>query len=94
MDSGDYFEKPDESSPKITVHEIRDRFVAAGMACHIEPDDMRLRIVFEKRKSFLSFIVDEFDHPSMASMSENADCDAAFAQKVSNVFDSIGWKLR
>lgn len=94
MESGDYFEQPKESSPRITVQELRDRFAAAGLPCRIERDDTKVRIVFEKRKCDLIFTVDEFDRPSMASMPDTTDYDVEFAQIIFEVFDSIGWKFQ
>jgi hypothetical protein len=94
MESGDYFEKPEEAAPKITVQDLRDKFVAAGLSCRIERDDTKVRIVFENRKCSLVLSVNEFDQPSMASMPDTTDYDAEFAQIIFEVFDSIGWKFQ
>lgn len=94
MESGDYFEQPKESSPKITVQDLCDKFIAAGLPCRIERDDTKVRIVFEKRECFLIFTVNEFDQPSMASMPDATDYDAQFGQIIFAVFDSIGWKFQ
>lgn len=94
MESGDYFEKPEESSPKITVQDLRDRFIAAGLPCRIERDGTKARIVFENRQCFLIFTVNEFDQPSMASMPDTTDYDADFGRIIFEVFDSIGWKYQ
>ncbi len=94
MDSGDYLEKADESSPKATVQDLHARFIAAGLPCRIQRDGTKVRIIFEKRECFLILTVNEFDQPSMASMSETADYDAEFGQILFEVFDSIGWKFQ
>jgi hypothetical protein len=94
MESGDYFETPKESAPKITVQDLRDRFAAAGLPCRVERDGTKARIVFENRECFLIFTVDEFDVPSMASMPETKDYDAEFGRIIFEVFDSIGWQFQ
>jgi hypothetical protein len=94
MTSGDYFEQPEESSQKITAQGLCEKFIAAGLPCRIERDDMKARIIFENRRCFLVLTVNEFDQPSMASMPDERDYDAEFAQILFEVFDSVGWKFQ
>ena len=83
-----------ESPPppsSVTVAEICDRFVAAGLPCRSERHEDELRIVFEGRKSGLIFRVNASGHPLTATMPDETDYDAEFASVIFEVFESIGW---
>jgi len=87
----DFLSGPREYPSAITVAEIRDRFIAAGLPCWLEHHDGEVWIVFENRQSNLIFTVNAGGRPLTAIMPEAMDYDTDFACVVFDVFDSMGW---
>ena len=86
-----FFPESKQHPATITVVEICERFVAAGLPCKTERQQDEVRIVFEGRKSSLNFTVNASGCPLTATMPDETDYDANFACIVFEVFDSIGW---
>ena len=87
----DLFICPKEGAPTITVAEIRDRFVAAGLPCTIETHDGEPWIVFDGHESDLLFTVQADGRAGSAVMQASMDDDPSFDDRVCGVFESFGW---
>jgi len=86
-----YFSERKQHTSTVTVAEICERFVAAGLRCKCERHDAEVWIEFEGRKSNLVFTVNASGHPLTATLPDAMDYDPDFACVVFEVFDSIGW---
>jgi len=86
-----FFPEPKEHPSTVTVAEICERFIAAGLPCKAERQQDEVRIVFEGRKSNLVFTVNASGRPLTATLPDEADYDADFASVIFEVFDSLGW---
>jgi len=87
----DFFPAAKETPSTITVAEICERFIAAGLPCRTERRQDEIRILFDGRKSNLVFTVNASGCPLTAAMPDDSDYDATFASVLFDVFDSIGW---
>lgn len=87
----DFFPEPKQHPPTVTVAEICERFIAAGLPCRAERRQDEIRILFDGRKSNLVFTVNASGCPLTAIMPEDSDYDPNFASVVFDVFDRIGW---
>jgi len=87
----DFFIEPTQPLSTVTVADICERFVAAGLPCKAERHADEMWVIFEGRRSKLVFSVNASGHPLTATMPEEMDYDADFACIVFDVFDSIGW---
>jgi len=87
----DFFPEPAEHPSTITVAEICERFKAAGLPCKSERQNDEVRVIFEGRKSNLTFTVNASGHPLTAILPEETDYDVDFGSVLFEVFDSIGW---
>lgn len=86
-----FFPESKQHPSTITVMEICERFVAAGLPCQIECHEDEVRIVFAGRKCSLTFTVNASGCPLTASMPDETDYDADIACILFEVFESIGW---
>jgi hypothetical protein len=86
-----FFAEPKQLPSTITVAEICERFVAAGLPCKTERQEDEVWIVFEGRTSKLIFTVNASGCPLTAILPEEMDYDADFACVIFDVFDGIGW---
>lgn len=86
-----FFPEPEQHPSTVSVAEICERFIAAGLPCKAERHQDEVRIIFEGRKSNLVFTVNASGCPLTATMPDETDCDADFACVLFEVFDSIGW---
>jgi len=86
-----FFPESEDHPSTITVAELCERFVAAGLPCKAERQQDEVRIIFQGRKSNLVFTVNASGNLLTATMPEEADYDADFACIIFEVFDSIGW---
>jgi hypothetical protein len=87
----DLFICPNEGASPITVAEIRERFVAAGLPCIIETHDAEPWIVFDGHESDLVFTVEADGRARSAVMQASIDDDPNFGERVFGVFQSFGW---
>ena len=87
----DFFTGAKEYPSTITVTEIRERFVEAGLPCRVEYHPGEVWIVFEGRECNLVFTVNVSGSPLTAVMPESPGYDPEFACVVFDLFDSVGW---
>jgi hypothetical protein len=88
--AADLFICPKDDAPPITVEQVQQRFVAAGLPCTIETHD-ELWIVFDGHESDLVFTVEADGRAGSAVMQASMDDDPDFGEKVFSVFESFGW---
>lgn len=81
---------PKENSAPITVEQIRERFISAGLPCTIETHDQRW-IVFSDHESALVFTVELDGQASSAVIQASPADDPTFVERVFNIFESFGW---
>ena len=89
--AADLFICPKEYASPITVGEIRERFVAAGLLCTIETHDAGPWLVFHGHESDLVFNVEADGRAGSAVMQASIDDDPNFGEIVFAVFESFGW---
>jgi hypothetical protein len=82
---------PQEDAARITVEQIRERFVTAGLPCAIETHDGEPWIVFDGHESDLVFTVEADGRAGSAVMQASLDDDLAFGDRVFGVFESFRW---
>ena len=87
----DLFICPKEDAAPITVEQIRERLVTAGLPCNIETHDGDPWIVFDGRQSDLVFTVETDGRAGSAVMQASLDDDPAFGDRVFDVFESFNW---
>lgn len=75
----------------ITIEEIREMFIAAGLPCRAELRPGEVWIFFEERNASLVFTLNKSGRPLTAEMPSTLDYDPQFACAVFDVFDSLGW---
>ena len=90
--SADLFICPNADAFSITVEEIRERFVAAGLACAIETRSGEHWIVFKGHKSDLIFTTEKDGRAASAVMQAAMEDPPAFGERVLRAFESFGWR--
>ena len=88
--SADLFICPKEDAAPITVEQIRERFISAGLSCSIETHEEPW-IVFDGYESDLVFTVEADGSAGSAVMQASSNDDLAFGERVFRVFESFGW---
>jgi len=88
--SADLFICPKEDAAPITVEQIRERFISAGLPCTIETHDEPW-IAFADHESDLVFTIEADGRAGSAVMQASSDDDPAFGERVFSVFESFGW---
>jgi hypothetical protein len=76
---------------KISVGEICERFVEAGLFCHMEQNPGEVWVKFENRNASLVFTMSKAGRPLVAELPSTLDYDPHFACILFEVFDSLGW---
>ena len=90
--SADLFICPTADALSITVEEIRERFVAAGLGCAIETRGAERWIVFDGNKSELVFTTEKDGRAASAVMQAAMEDPPAFGERVLKAFESFGWR--
>jgi len=90
--SADLFICPNADAFSITVEEIRERFVAAGVGCAIETRGAERWIVFDGHKSELVFTTENDGRAASAVMQASMEDPPAFGERVLRAFESFGWR--
>ena len=90
----DIYYTPKKGSSPVTLTDVQQRFATAGILCLIEPEpdaeDMHW-IVFEPQSSTTICASTNGDHLIFATVAASFDDDPAFAEKLDQVLESIGF---